>query len=152
MTHISRPKAAKMQVLLMVACGGPADVQIGSAPCRNDVKCMPFPASHAGSCRQSFLTSTEEHGEREGGFAMALLAQLYALRWVLVAATLLAYAASKYRTHRRLAAFKGPFSVSWCEAWHSYHIIGSHSHLAYKAINEKYGRLLFMVRAGKQRC
>jgi hypothetical protein len=71
---------------------------------------------------------------------MSVLAQLYALRWFLVSAVVLLYAASKYRTYRRLAAFKGPFSTGWCELWHSYHLFGTRSHLVYRNVNEKYGQ------------
>jgi hypothetical protein len=73
---------------------------------------------------------------------MAFFAELYTVRWVLVSAVVLIYAASKYRAYQRLAAFKGPFSTGWCEVWHSYHILGKRSHLAYAAVNEKYGELL----------
>lgn len=72
---------------------------------------------------------------------MALSTQLYDLRWVLAIVVVTVYAAFKYRTYQRLAAFKGPFSTGWCEAWHSYWIMGTRSHLAYKDVNDKYGKI-----------
>jgi cytochrome P450 len=73
---------------------------------------------------------------------MFVLTQLYALRWFLAFAVVLLYAASKYHTYQRLAAFKGPFSTGWCELWHSYHLIGTRSHLVYRDVNDRYGKWL----------
>jgi hypothetical protein len=70
---------------------------------------------------------------------MSLFTQFYNLRWLVVLIVLLAYVTSKYRAYQRLSAFKGPFSTGWSEIWHSYRIIGSHSHLAYRDVNDKYG-------------
>jgi cytochrome P450 len=70
---------------------------------------------------------------------MSLLAQLYALRWVLLSAVLVVYVADKYRKYNRLRQFDGPFGTGWSEFWHSRVILGLRSHLAYKDVNDKYG-------------
>ena len=70
---------------------------------------------------------------------MALLAQVYAARWLLFAALLAIYAADKYRKYIRLSAFRGPFSTGWSELWHTRVILKKRSHLAYKDVNDKYG-------------
>lgn len=73
---------------------------------------------------------------------MSLLAQLYALRWLLLCAVITMYVTYKYRKYDRLRHFKGPFSTGWSELWHSCVILGLHSHLAYKNVNDKYGEWL----------
>ncbi|XPS93170.1 hypothetical protein M3J09_002538 [Ascochyta lentis] len=70
---------------------------------------------------------------------MSLLGQLYALRWVLLSAIAALYIAAKYRRYDRLRHFHGPFGTGWSEFWHSRVILGLHSHLAYKDVNDKYG-------------
>lgn len=70
---------------------------------------------------------------------MALLAEIYSFRWLLVAVVAAAYAVSKYRAYQRLAAFKGPFGTGWSNIWHSSWILSKHSHLAYVDVNDKYG-------------
>jgi hypothetical protein len=74
---------------------------------------------------------------------MTYFAGIFDMRWMVIAVVVFVYAASKYRTFRRLAAFKGPWSTGWCEAWHSYHLMGTRSHLAYKEVNDRYGEMLF---------
>lgn len=73
------------------------------------------------------------------GLAMALIAQLYSLRWLILIVVIALYVASKYRRYNRLKHFKGPFSTGWFEIWHSRLILGLQSHLEYKAVNDKYG-------------
>ncbi|KAJ4350772.1 hypothetical protein N0V95_004449 [Ascochyta clinopodiicola] len=70
---------------------------------------------------------------------MSLLVQLYALRWLLLSAVVAVYLADKYRRYDRLRHFSGPFGTGWSEFWHSRVILGLHSHLAYKHVNDKYG-------------
>jgi hypothetical protein len=71
---------------------------------------------------------------------MTIIAHLYAARWLLSAVALALYIASKYRAYKRLAAFKGPFSTGWSEAWHARAILSNRSHLAYKDVNDEYGK------------
>jgi hypothetical protein len=73
---------------------------------------------------------------------MSFLVHLYAARWWLASVVFLAYATSKYRAYKRLAAFKGPFSTGWSEVWHTYHILNRRAHLAYFPVNDKYGEFL----------
>jgi hypothetical protein len=70
---------------------------------------------------------------------MSLLAQLYALRWLLLTAVFTLFITDKYRKYVRLRHFGGPFGTGWSEFWHSRVILGLHSHLAYKEVNDKYG-------------
>lgn len=70
---------------------------------------------------------------------MSLLAQLYALRWLLLTAVFTLFVTDKYRKYVRLRHFSGPFGTGWSEFWHSRVILGLHSHLAYKEVNDKYG-------------
>jgi hypothetical protein len=70
---------------------------------------------------------------------MALLAQLYAARWLLLSTAFLLYVADKYRRYRRLVSFQGPFSSGWSEIWHSRAILSFQSHLIYKEVCDKYG-------------
>ncbi|KAH6026409.1 hypothetical protein HBI54_239890 [Parastagonospora nodorum] len=70
---------------------------------------------------------------------MSILTELYTLRFLLTSAAVLVYVATKIHAYRRLSAFKGPFSTGWCEVWHSSRIISVDSHLAYQAVNDKYG-------------
>jgi hypothetical protein len=79
-------------------------------------------------------------------FAMSILTEVYAHRWLFICAIALLYGVSKYRTYRRLAAFQGPFSSGWCELWHSYQIFGTRSHLAYRDVNDKYGEWSYVDR------
>ena len=71
---------------------------------------------------------------------MSILTELYTLRFLLTSAAVLVYVATKIHAYRRLSAFKGPFSTGWCEVWHSSRIISVDSHLAYQAVNDKYGQ------------
>lgn len=73
---------------------------------------------------------------------MSLLAQLYALRWLLLTAVVALHLADKYRKYIRLRHFHGPFGTGWSEFWHSRMILSLHSHLAYKEVNDKYGKWL----------
>lgn len=70
---------------------------------------------------------------------MSLLVELYALRWLLLTAVFALYAVDKCRKYNRLRHFNGPLSTGWSELWHSRVILGLHSHLAYKEVNDKYG-------------
>lgn len=70
---------------------------------------------------------------------MALFAEVYAVRWLLLSVVFLFYLADKYRKYRRLQAFKGPFSSGWSEVWHSRAILSMQSHLRYKDVCDKYG-------------
>jgi SH3-like domain-containing protein len=82
---------------------------------------------------------------------MSLLAQLYALRWVLLSAVLVVYVADKYRKYNRLRQFDGPFGTGWSEFWHSRVILGLRSHLAYKDVNDKYGKKSISAEVVQQR-
>lgn len=73
---------------------------------------------------------------------MSLLAQLYALRWLLLPAVIALYIADKYRRYDRLRHFSGPFGTGFSEIWHTHVILGLHPHLAYKEVNNKYGEWL----------
>jgi hypothetical protein len=70
---------------------------------------------------------------------MSLLAQLYALRWLLLTAIVALYLTDKYRRYNRLRHFRGPFSTGWSEFWHSRVILGLQPHLHYQAVNDFYG-------------
>ena len=76
---------------------------------------------------------------------MSIVAQLYAARWLLVAAVFVLYCASQYRTYKRLAAFKGPISTGWSEIWHTRAILGLRSHLKYKEVNDEYGKSIVIM-------
>ena len=71
--------------------------------------------------------------------AMGLLAQIFEMRWLVVAVALLIIVADKYRKYRRLKAFRGPFSTGFSEIWHSLAIVSLESHLIYKDVCDKYG-------------
>ncbi|KAH6637940.1 putative cytochrome P450 monooxygenase [Boeremia exigua] len=70
---------------------------------------------------------------------MSLLAQLYALRWLILPAVFALYFAERYRKYNRLRHFSGPFGTGWSEFWHSRVILGLQSHLAYKDVNDRHG-------------
>lgn len=70
---------------------------------------------------------------------MSLLAQLYALRWLVFTAFIALYATEKYRRYNRLRHFHGPFGTGWSEFWHSRVILSLQSHLRYKEVNDTYG-------------
>lgn len=70
---------------------------------------------------------------------MSLFAQLYAVKWLLVAVILVAYAVATFVRYRRLRAFPGPISSGWCELLHMRAILSRHSHLWYKAVGDEYG-------------
>ncbi|KAF2269652.1 cytochrome P450 [Lojkania enalia] len=72
---------------------------------------------------------------------MALLAQLYLAKWLLLAVVALVYGVRKYRMYMRLRAFKGPFSTGWSEVWHICAIASLHSHLWYEDVCKRYGTI-----------
>jgi hypothetical protein len=72
---------------------------------------------------------------------MTIITQVYAARWTIIATGILLYGLLKFLAYRRLAAFKGPFSTGWFEFWHTRAILSMRSYLAYKEVNEKYGKL-----------
>lgn len=69
---------------------------------------------------------------------MSLLALLPAARWLLFAAALALFVARKCRRYARLRAFAGPFGTGWSNLWHTRVMLQKRSHLAYKAVNDKY--------------
>jgi len=70
---------------------------------------------------------------------MALLAQLYEARFLLLVGLLTTYFATKLRTFLRLRHFKGPFSTGWSEAWHIRAILSLKSHIKYMEVTNRYG-------------
>jgi hypothetical protein len=70
---------------------------------------------------------------------MSIATQLYALRWLLIAAALTLYGVSKYRTYKRLAEFQGPPGTGWSELWHIRAILSKRAHMLYKDANDTYG-------------
>lgn len=72
---------------------------------------------------------------------MGLLAQIYENRWLLALATLTFYAVGKIRTYNRLKQFKGPFGTGFSELWHTRAILSLQSHLKYRDVSDKYGKM-----------
>jgi hypothetical protein len=68
---------------------------------------------------------------------MALLAELYAFRWLLLTVVVSLYLTDKYRRYNRLRRFHGPFGTGWSDFWHSRAILSLQSHLRYKEVNDK---------------
>lgn len=68
---------------------------------------------------------------------MSFVAELYALRWLLLTAIVALYLADKYRKYNRLRHIDGPFGTGWSEFWHSRVILSLQPHLRYKEVNDK---------------
>ena len=70
---------------------------------------------------------------------MPLLAQLHSAPWALLGAALILYVVYSYRQYTRLSSFPGPFTTGWSHFWQVTNMLGYHRHIAYRAVNEKYG-------------
>lgn len=71
--------------------------------------------------------------------AMAVVADIYAQRWQLAAALVVAYALIKFRAYWRLRAFRGPPGSGFTNFWHTRAFLEWNSHLWYDEICSKYG-------------
>ncbi len=71
--------------------------------------------------------------------SMAIVAQIFDLRWLFGSVLLTLYVIHKIRSYRRLSAFGGPFGVGFTNFWHTKALLTWRSHLWYKEVCDKHG-------------
>ncbi|KAF2111057.1 cytochrome P450 [Lophiotrema nucula] len=72
---------------------------------------------------------------------MAILEQVLAAEWLLVLGLAAIYAANQTHKYHRLRHFKGPFGTGWSEIPHIRAILSHKSHLWYKNVTDRYGKI-----------
>ncbi len=73
--------------------------------------------------------------------SMSALLQIYSSWWLLASAAVAIYIARKVQAYQRLSAFNGPLGVGFTNFSHSWAFLTWRSHLWYKEVCDKYGKL-----------